>query len=494
MADKHVVVIGAGPGGLTAAMILAKRGYRVTVFEREEKVGGRNRELTLGEYRFDTGPTFLMMKFILDEVFAEAGKRSADYLEFVKLDPMYRLSFADKIIEPTTDREKMAAQLETLFPGSAAGLERFYRTEKNRYDRMYPCLQKDYSFLSSLFCKPLLKALPHLALSKSLYGNLAGYFREEDCRIAFTFQAKYLGMSPWECPAAFTIIPFIEHEWGIYHVIGGLSRISEAMAVVVGENGGEIRLATKVDRIVVNNRRACGVRLSSGEEVPADAVVINADFGHAMTTLFDDGVLRKYSPAKVKNMKYSCSTFMLYLGIHGTCDEPHHNIIFANDYRHNVEDIVAGRKLPDDMSVYVRNASLNDPTLAPAGHSAIYVLVPAPNNAGGITWNDRTRDDYRARVLARIGERTGLKDLCDRIEVEKIVTPADWENEYSVYNGATFNLAHNIGQMLYFRPRNKFEEIAGCYLVGGGTHPGSGLPTIYESGRISANLLCRCEE
>lgn len=221
----------------------------------------------------------------------------------------------------------------------------------------------------------------------------------------------------------------------------------------------------------------------------ADDVVLNADFGYAMTHLFDPGVLRKYAPPRLERRKFSCSTYMLYLGVDRVYDLPHHVIFFADDYRANVDAIFRGRATGSNFSVYVRNATVTDPTLAPEGHSALYVLVPVANLRGETDWR-KDGPAFRQTVLDVLERRAGLKGLAGHIVQERVVTPMDWQDAYRVYAGATFNLAHNLGQMIYLRPRNKFEEVDHCYLVGGGTHPGSGLPTIYESGRIAANLLC----
>jgi len=493
MATKHIAIIGAGPGGLTAGMILAKRGYKVSIFEREAAVGGRNTAITMNGYSFDTGPTFLMMTFVLREMFAEAGKSLDDYCKLIPLDPMYKLSFTDCEVFPTTDRAYMKEQVKKLFPGSEGGVDRFHEREKIRYDYMYPCLKKDYATIKEMFCAPLMKALPHLSLGRSLMDVLGNYFTSEKLRICFTFQAKYIGMSPWECPAAFAIMPYIEHAMGIDHVVGGLSKISDAMAAVIRELGGEIHCSTPVKKVTLSGRDATGVELASGDAIRADAVIVNADFGHAMSTLFDPGIIRKWAPAKLRDKKYSCSTFMLYWGVDKVYDEPHHHIIFADDYAENVKDIISRSHVSDDMSVYVRNASRTDTTIAPKGHSALYVLVPTPNMRGNASWDGAMTKAYRDRVLSRIMARTSMKDLDRHITCEKIITPAQWQDERHLFLGATFNLGHTLTQMLYFRPRNKFEEVGHCYLAGGGTHPGSGLPTIYESARIAANLIDKYE-
>jgi len=486
----HIVVVGAGPGGLTAAMILSHRGCKVTVFEKEAVVGGRNAELRLGPYSFDTGPTFLMMKFLLDEMFEEAGRSTARYMECRELDPMYELCFGDFSVFPTSNREKMRSEIERVFPGENAGFDRFMDRERHRFLKMYPCLQKDYSSLGDMVAPVLLKALPHLSLGKSLYQVLSGYFSPEALRLSFTFQSKYLGMSPWSCPGAFTIIPYIEYGFGVYHVMGGLCKICHGMAQAAQEDGAEIHLSTPVKKLLVQNKVVKGVQLESGETIQADSVIINADFSHAMTQLVEQGVLRKYTTEKLRNRDFSCSTFMLYLGVDRSYDLQHHTIYFAKDYRRNLEEIAHKKILSKDISFYVRNATVTDPNLAPAGHSALYILVPVPNNQSGIDW-DKEGPIFRDHVLHEIVERTLLKDLPDHIQAEEIITPWDWERKRSVFLGATFNLAHTLGQMLYLRPRNAFEELGNCYLVGGGTHPGSGVPTILESGRISANLISK---
>lgn len=488
---KHIVIVGAGPGGLASAMLLAQRGFRVQVFEKQDVIGGRNAQISLGEYRFDLGPTFLMMKFLLDELFAEGGRRSSDYLEFRRLDPMYALNFPDKTMHARSHPDAMKAEIERHFPGEGASFDRFIERESLRFQKLYPCLQKPYGTLASMVSPTLLAAVPHIAAGRSLHSVLSDYFRSEELRLAFTFQSKYLGMSPWDCPGLFTMIPYTEHAHGVYHVMGGLSRISDAFAEVAQEEGAEIHVSTPVTRVLLDGRRACGVELGSGEKIYCDDVIINADFGHAMSTLFSSESLSpRYRPAQLSKQRFSCSTFMMYLGLDRTYEVDHHTIIFANDYKKNIEAITTGRPSFDDMSLYVRNSGVTDPSCAPDGHSALYILVPVANNTSGIDWQQQ-KEKCRDYVLRTLRERTAFGDVTPHIQREMIVTPADWERKYGVFLGATFNMAHSWSQMLYMRPHNEFEEFSNCYLVGGGTHPGSGLPTIFESARISANLLCK---
>ncbi len=486
MKRKKIVIIGAGPGGLTAGMILSKY-FDVEIFEKEKTPGGRNAALKLGNFTFDTGPTFLMMKFVLDEAFKAAGRKSEDYLKFTDLSPMYRLQFSDDHVDIYRDHKKTEKEMRKVFGDDAEGLKEFLKKEKERYDKIFPILKKDYSSWKSFLDHKFIKGLPYLALWTSVYNIMGKYFKEENARLCFTFQSKYLGMAPWDCPGAFSIIPYVEHAFGIYHVEGGLCMISEAMSKVIKEKKGKITYGTPVKELIIEGKKVRGVRLESGKEVFADSVIINADFAYAMSSLVPKGSLKKYSKEKLKKKKYSCSTFMIYLGLKKKYDLKHHTIVFADIYKKNISDIFKG-KLSEEVSFYVQNASLNDKTLAPKGKSAIYILVPVANKKADIDWKKET-PKVRKAVMERLKDRLGMDDIEKNIEKEKIITPDDWEKDYNVFLGATFNLAHSSDQMTLFRPHNRFEELENCYLVGGGTHPGSGLPTIYESGMITSRLL-----
>jgi len=263
--------------------------------------------------------------------------------------------------------------------------------------------------------------------------------------------------------------------------------VSEAMARAARDLGVTIRLETEVQRILLEGRRAVGVVTAEGD-IRADAVVLNADFARAMTDLVPNALRRRWSDRRLAHKRYSCSTFMMYLGIEGRYDSvSHHTIYISRDYARNLRQIEEEHVLSDDPSFYVQNASVTDPTLAPEGMSTLYVLVPVPHRTPNVVWSDM-RDRFRRVALQQL-QKVGITDVEPRIRFERITTPDDWESRARIYKGATFNLAHNLGQMLHLRPHNRFEEADGLYLVGGGTHPGSGLPVIYEGARISSRLL-----
>lgn len=486
---KKVIIVGGGPGGVSSALLLSSRGIEVDLYEKQERLGGRTGAHEIDGYRFDIGPTFLMMKSFLDRIFTESGKKSEDYLDFVRLDPMYELLFDDEVFRAGDNTEDTKAEIERLFPGQSAGMDRFLKREGERLNRLLPAFERDFSSVAGALDLSLLPTLPHLSLGSTVFDNLKKYFSDDQLALLFSFQSKYLGMSAWECPGAFAMLSYMEHQHGIFHTIGGLSEIPVALGKAAEECGARIHMGTPVKELILDGRKVAGVELENGECVYADSVVINADFAHVMANLVPSDSLKKYTKEKLESMKYSCSTFMIHLGIDKLYDLPHHTIVFARDYKENVEEIFNKRTSSSDISFYVRNASVTDPTLAPEGKSSIYILVPTPNLDGNIDW-DEARDRYRKLAFEAISARLGIDDLEDHIEVEKIYTPKTWEEELDIFKGATFNLSHCLSQLAFMRPHNQFEEFKNCFLVGGGTHPGSGLPTIFESARISSNLIC----
>lgn len=489
MTRKKVIVVGAGPGGLSAAMILAAKGFDVEVFEKADRVGGRNSPVRQGGFTFDLGPTFVMLPQVFEEVFALAGKKLSDYLDFRRLDPLYRLRFADgRDFSVRADTAETKKEIARLFPGEEAGYERWLKKHRRKFDWTYACLKEPYDRVWHYLRPEFLKALLVMQNHKSVHGVLAGYFKSEELRMALAFQAKYLGMSPWDCPGAFSILSYSEHGYGVFHPMGGVFKISEAMAGIVRELGGQIRLNSPVKEIIVEGKTAKGVILEGGEKVSADAVIMNADFAYGMTTLVPEAARPSYTDAKLKRMRYSCSTLMFYFGVDKRYDIPHHNVYFSGNYRLNVDEIFQGKGMPSEPSFYIQNACATDPSLAPKGKSTIYVLVPVSNLKADFPWQARKKE-LRDYIVGQIMKRTELTDLADHIETEGSVAPPDWRDRYGVYNGATFNLAHNLTQMLYLRPHNDYDDIERLYIVGGGTHPGSGLPTILESGRIAAEMI-----
>jgi phytoene desaturase len=486
---QSVTIIGAGPGGLASAMLLARAGVRVRILERLDVPGGRTSTLATPEgFRFDLGPTFFLYPQILEDIFAACGRDLRTEVEMVRLDPQYRLVFgAGGEMLATPDVARMEAEVARLAPADAGAFTRFMAATREKFARFAPFFEQPFESWRDLASPDLLKLVPLLTPWRSLDGELGRFFSDERIRLAFTFQSKYLGMSPFRCPSLFSILSFMEYEHGVFHPIGGCGAVSAAMARVATEMGVEIRYGEPVEALEFQGRRITGVRTPQGSYT-ADATVVNADFARSMTRLVPDRLRRRWNDRKIASRRFSCSTFMLYLGIEGRYDDvPHHTIYLSKDYRDNLADIDRRHILSRDPSMYVQNACVTDPTLAPRGMSTLYLLIPVTHRHPNVDWR-REAAGYRELALDQI-ERIGIRGVRDRIRYERMLTPDDWQDGYEIYRGATFNLSHDLGQMLHMRPHNRFEDIERMYLVGGGTHPGRGLPVIYSSARITSNLL-----
>jgi phytoene desaturase len=486
--NKRVVVIGAGPGGLAAALLLAQAGLRVTVLERQRQLGGRTTTLAANGFRFDLGPTFFLYPQVLETIFKAVGRNLWDEVELVRLDPQYSLIFgAGGELHATPNLARMERAIASLCPADAVAFRRFMADNRRKLDLFKPCLESPFLSWHDVCSRRMLRALSALTPWRSLEEELKRYFRDPRVRLAFSFQSKYLGMSPYRCPSLFSILSYLEYGHGVYHPIGGCGAVTDCMARIAGEMGVEIVPGEEVGEILFQGRKAVGVRTKNGSYA-ADALVINADFARALQRLVPDSLRRKWDDRRIARSRFSCSTFMLYLGIEGRYDQlGHHTIYLDRDYGKNLREIEDLHVLSHSPSFYVQNACVTDPSLAPEGMSTVYVLVPVTHQHPNVDWSvERAR--FRALTLARLA-KVGITDIERRIRFEHMVTPADWDQRFEIHRGATFNLAHNLSQMLHLRPHNRYEDLESVYLVGGGTHPGSGLPVIFESARITSRLM-----
>lgn len=491
-AEKHVVIIGAGPGGLASAMLLARSGVRVTVVERHARIGGRTATFEQDGYKFDIGPTFFLYPRVLKEIFADCGYDLERELPMQRLDPQYRLIFgAGGQIDATPDVERMKQQIAGISPRDAQEFTNFLEQNRQKLAAFLPVLESPFEGWGDLLRPKMLRLLPLIKPWLSLDEDLRMHFRDDRVRLGFSFQSKYLGMSPFQCPSLFSILSFLEYEHGVFHPIGGCGAVTQTMARLCEDMGVEIRLEDPAEEILVERAgptdRAVGIRTRTGT-LKADAVVINADFAEAARRLIPSKYRRKWNNEKIAQKQFSCSTFMMYLGIEGQYNDlAHHTIYLTEDYRQNLRDIEETHCLSNEPSFYVQNASVTDPTVAPEGHSTLYVLVPVTHESPQVDWTKEKRR-FRDLAFAQM-KKIGLHDVQSRIRTEKTVTPGDWAADFGLFKGATFSMKHSLDQMLHLRPHNRFEDIRSIYLTGGGTHPGSGLPVIFQSARISTKLL-----
>lgn len=482
------VIVGAGPGGLAAAMLLAKSGVKVTIVEKRDHVGGRTSTWDQDGFKFDIGPTFFLYPRVLKEIFSASGYDLDREVPMTRLDPQYRLVFgAGGELLATPNIERMEKAIAAISPEDAVRFHKFLTHNRTKLEEFLPFLQSPFESWRDLAKPKMLKLLPLLAPWRSLDTDLQAHFKDDRIRLGFSFQSKYLGMSPFRCPSLFSILSFLEYEHGVFHPTGGCGAVTWAMARIAREMGVEILLNEPVERVLVEKGKAIGVK-TANHSLPADAVVVNADFAGAMKRMVPNHLRNKWTDEKLAKKRFSCSTFMMYLGIDGRYDDvSHHTIYLADNYRQNLRDIEELHQLSDNPSFYVQNASVTDSTLAPHGQSTLYVLLPVTHETANVDWAKET-SRYRTLALRQL-EKIGITGVEQRIRTEKILTPDGWTSEFDLYKGATFSMAHSLNQMLHLRPHNRFEDIGRMYLVGGGTHPGSGLPVIFESARITSRLL-----
>lgn len=481
----RVVVIGAGLGGLSAALRLAGAGREVTVLEREAVPGGRAGVLEDRGYRFDTGPTVLTMPEFLDDALGCVGERVADWLELVRLSPAYRAHFpGGSTLDVHADVEAMAAEVRLVCgPAEAAGYRRFmdfvtrlYRLQLSRFiDRN---LDSPLDLL-----RPPLARLAALGGFRRLAPKVGQFLKDPRTRRVFSFQAMYAGLSPYDALALYAVIAYFDSVAGVYAPRGGMHAVPRALAGAAAKHGVSLRYATAASRIELSGDRAVAVHTAGGERLPADAVVVNADLPVAYRELLPPHV----RPRRLDRLRYSPSCFLLLAGSPATYrGAAHHNVHFGRAWRRSFAELVDHRQLMADPSLLVSVPTYSDPGLAPAGRSSYYVLVPTPNLDARLDW-DAIGGRFRDEVVDRL-ERLGYVGFGDAIEVEHRTTPADWRRR-GLERGTPFSAAHTFRQTGPFRSANLAPGLANVVFAGSATQPGVGVPMVLLSGRLAAERI-----
>ncbi|WP_290995858.1 phytoene desaturase family protein [Gordonibacter sp.] len=491
---ERVIVVGAGVGGLAAAVRLQNAGYQVTLYEKEPLVGGKMNRIEEDGFTFDVGPTIVMMPELYREVFELAGRDPDDYIPLTKVEPLMDISFGpDERVRLSNDLADLTSTLEGVSEADAQGYFTYLAKLYGRYR-----VAKD-NFLQRSFRKPTdfynpksLVAGLRLHTLGDAYSSVSRYVKDDRLRKALAFQTLYIGISPYEGPSLYMIIPLIELLYGVWYMPGGMYALAEGLRRLFVELGGEVHTSTPVERIVIVDGRARGVMVK-GELRLADAVVCNADFPYAMKELVADERTRgKYTPEKIDAMDYSCSCFILYLGLDKRYPaESVHSIRFAPDFRKNLDDIFEDGRFPDDPSFYCYAPCSLDDSLAPEGMQTLYVLVPVPPLAeGGPAWSPDEVARYREQVLDLVESETVYEDVRNHIVCERIYTPRDFEGRFNACRGATFGLRPTLKQSNYWRPHNKADHhCEGLYFCGSSVHPGAGVPIVLLSARLAAEEL-----
>ena len=488
---QSVIVVGTGPGGLATALRLVGQGYHVEIFESADRVGGRMRGFQDGKYAFDTGPTILQMPQLYDDLFASVGLKREDYISFTRLEPYTRLRFWDDTqLDLTTDQKELKQQLSAFRSDLPEAFDRWYVEQMHKYQVGYePYLSEPTRPLLGYLRPKELATMLKFRPWETLYQHFWKAFRDERLVYALSYPAKYLGMHPTLSASVFSLIPYLEMAYGVWHPQGGFRALAQAIAQVFQELGGKIHLNTPVSQVWLQNGQACGVELGNGERITADAVVVNADFAHAMQTLIPQAERGKYSAKFFAGKQFSCSTFMVYLGVNRRYDHlPHHQLYLSEHIRRRDRPFIDDSALDEvDPPFYVCNPTPVDSSNAPEGHSTLYVLVPIPHTGYDVDWSAKEQS-YRDLVISRL-PLLGFDAVEQHIVTETCYTANTWQNDYSVYLGSVFNLSHTWRQLGPFRPPIRSKKSDRLYWVGGAVHPGSGLMTILEAAKNAATFV-----
>jgi len=484
----HAVVIGSGFGGLAAAVRLGARGWRVTVVERLDQPGGRAAVFRQDGYTFDAGPTIVTAPFLFEELWALCGRRMADDVTLVPMTPFYRIRFDDgDHLDYSADAAAMRAQIARISPGDVAGWQAFMRESEEIYRIGFEELG-DVPF--GRF-GDMLKIAPDLIRLRghlSVHALVSRFMKHPKLRAAFSFHPLLIGGNPFAASAVYALINHLEQRWGVHFALGGTGALVRGLVGLIAGQGNEIRLGQTVEEIVLRDGRAAGVRLASGETVAADIVISNADSAWTYGKLLPAAARRRWTDRKLERSRYSNGLFVWYFGTDRRYEDvPHHTILLGPRYRGLIDDIFRHKRLAEDFSLYLHRPTATDPSLAPSGGDAFYVLAPVPNLSGSVDWTTET-EPFRRRIEAHLAA-TVLPGLPEAVVTSRMMTPLDFRDRLLSVHGAGFGLEPVLTQSAWFRPHNRSEDVANLFLVGAGTHPGAGLPGVLSSARVLDRLV-----
>ncbi|HEX9016741.1 MAG TPA: phytoene desaturase family protein [Chloroflexota bacterium] len=488
MKTPSVVVIGAGIGGITAAIHLARKGMHVTVVEKNSHPGGRCDRFTRDGHHFDTGPTLLVMPLLYESEFRALGADLRERLELLRVDPTYHLVFDDgSRLALTSDMKSMHDQLEAIEPGSFDGLLRYVQ-EGGRHYRLAlnKLVDRDFRGVFDFLSVESLSLVFRVKALVNHYSNMSAYFTEPRLKSAFTFQDLYMGLSPFEAPATFSMMPYTELAHGVWYPKGGMYSVVETLVDLAVEAGVEFAFDSAVERIDVNSNHVTGLSLADGSRMDADVVLANADLPYVYRHLLPrDGVAESLS-----RKQFSSSAISFFWGVDKTyATLGAHTLFLADDYRENFESIFRDLGLPQNPSLYVHAPARLDPSMAPDGQDTITAIVPVGHMSenGKQNWSE-LRDRARQQVFRRL-RLAGITDIESHIKFEHAYTPVSWAKLYNLVKGSTHGLSHRLTQMACFRPPNRHPRYSNLYFVGASTHPGTGMPTAMVSGRLVAGRI-----
>ena len=485
---QNAIVIGSGFGGLAAAIRLQSSGCQVTLLEKRDQPGGRAYVYRDQGFTFDAGPTVITAPQALEELFALSGRRMADYVELLPVDPFYRLAWEDGYrFDYGQDLEGTLSQIRAKSPADAEGYRDFLAYSKEVFDEGYALV--DVPFLS---WKDMIRVSPQLMRLKayrSVYSRVSRFIRDPQLRQAFSFHSLLVGGNPFTASSIYTLIHYLERNWGVTFPRGGTGALVQGLVRLFTELGGRIELGAEVAEIESAGGKVTGVRTHAGAFHPADVVVSNADVMHTYGKLLEGAPEAVPERNRLAKMRYSMSLFLIYFGTRKAYPEmAHHTVIFGPRYRELLDDIFRKGVLAEDFSLYLHAPTRTDPSLAPPGCESFYVLSPVPNlKLNPIDWK-KEGPRYADRILGYL-EKHHLPGLRESIVTQRIFPPEDFRDELNSHQGAAFSLEPILTQSAYFRVANRCPRLQGLYFVGAGTHPGAGVPGVINSAKATAGLV-----
>ncbi len=484
----HAIVIGSGFGGLAAAVRLGARGYRVSVLEKLDAPGGRAYVHRQDGFTFDAGPTVITAPFLFEELWALAGRRLADDVDLRPVAPFYRIVFDDgERFEYSGDAAAMRAEVQRIAPDDVAGYERFLEASEAIFRVGFEELG-DKPFDSWTDMVKVAPDLLRLEGYRTVWSLACKHVRDPRLRVVLTFQSLLIGGNPFATTSVYCLIAFLERRWGIHFPMGGTGSLVTGLVGLIEGQGGTVRCSAGVAQITVEAGRATGVRLENGEALAADVVVSNADSAWTYRHLLAPEHRKRWTDRRIERARYSMSLFVWYFGTRRRYEDvAHHTILLGPRYRELLGDVFDRKVLAEDFSLYLHRPTATDPSLAPPGCDAFYVLSPVPHLESGTDWAS-AGESYRRAIEARLEEKL-LPGLKNEVVSSRLLTPQDFQDRLSSFRGAAFSLEPVLTQSAWFRPHNRSEEVDRLYLVGAGTHPGAGLPGVLSSARVLDSVV-----
>jgi phytoene desaturase len=484
----QVVVIGAGFGGLAAAVRLQARGFRVTLVEKRDQPGGRAYVYRDQGFSFDAGPTVVTAPFLIEELYALAGRKMEEHLTLVPVDPFFRVRFHDgRVFDYCGDEARMLEQVRAFSPNDVDGYHKFLAESQKIFKVGFEDLG-DVPFLRFTDMIRIAPSMIKLRSYLSLYRLVSRFIKDDALRILMSFHPLLVGGNPFTTTSIYALVEHLEQKWGVWFAKGGTGAIVKALAELFISLGGTLECSAEVEQITVENGRASSVKLKGGRTLPADLVVCNAEPPHVYKHLIDAGVRRKNSDSRIDKMKYSMSLVVAYFGTKKQYPEvAHHTILLGPRYRELLTDIFDKKVLAPDFSLYLHAPSRTDPSCAPPGCDAFYVLSPVPHLESGTDW-EKEGPAYRDKLFESL-EKTCLPGLRDNIVTSRLITPQTFRDEMNSLHGAAFSIQPVLMQSAYFRFHNRSEDVPNLYFVGAGTHPGAGMPGVLCSAKVVDRLI-----